>query len=99
MMTRTVAQGITAGGGSIETYRIEAFTAEAHQALVGRFNIERDAEYTEVVERAQAVTEAGRELRVFTERSADAASRADHFDHPVAPVGGNELEDETAGVR
>lgn len=148
----TVAEGISAGGGSIETYRIEAFTPEAHRALVERFNVERDAEYTEVVERAQAlvaeldqetrrgkftfaeveeneadlvklrrwlaaigrrdrygapgraaaeqaVAEADHDLRVFTERSADADSRADHNDHPVAPGGGDEREDDMGEVR
>jgi hypothetical protein len=51
----TVAEGITAAGGSIDTFRIEAFTAEGQQALLQRFNADRDAEYTEVVERAQAL--------------------------------------------
>jgi hypothetical protein len=51
----TVADGITGAGGSIDTFRIEAFTAEAQQALLERFNADRDAEYAEVVERAQAL--------------------------------------------
>jgi uncharacterized protein YdbL (DUF1318 family) len=51
----TVAEGITGGGGSIETYRVEAFTPEAQQALVQQFNADRDAEYAEVAERAQAL--------------------------------------------
>jgi hypothetical protein len=51
----TVVEGITGAGGGIDTYRIEAFTAEAQQALLERLNAERDAEYTEVVERAQAL--------------------------------------------
>jgi hypothetical protein len=51
----TVAAGITGAGGGIDTYRIEAFTTEAHLAVLERLNAERDAEYTEVVERAQAL--------------------------------------------
>ncbi|MBO3749917.1 hypothetical protein J5X84_27875 [Streptosporangiaceae bacterium NEAU-GS5] len=51
----TVAGGITGAGGSIDTYRIEGFADGAHRRLLARFNAERDAEYTEVVERAQAL--------------------------------------------
>jgi hypothetical protein len=52
-----VADGITRAGGSIDTFRIEAFTSEAHASLVQRFNDDRDAEYTEVVERSKALLE------------------------------------------
>jgi hypothetical protein len=51
----TIAEGITGGGGSIETFRIDSFAAEAEQALLARFNADRDAEYAEVVERAHAL--------------------------------------------
>jgi hypothetical protein len=51
----TVAQGITAAGGGIDTFRIEVFAPETHDRLVERFNAERDAEYAEVVDRAQAL--------------------------------------------
>jgi hypothetical protein len=51
----TVAQGITAAGGGIDTFRIEVFAPETHDRLVERFNVERDAEYAEVVDRAQAL--------------------------------------------
>ncbi len=51
----TVAEGITSAGGGIDTFQIEAFSVQAHQALVARFNADRDAEYGEVVERAGAV--------------------------------------------
>lgn len=58
----TVAEGITGAGGSIDSFRIEAFSPEAHRALVERFNGERDAEYAEVVERAAGlVAELARE--------------------------------------
>jgi hypothetical protein len=59
-----VSDGITSAGGGIDSFRIEAFTAEAVQVLVQRFNAERDAEYTEVVERAEALLgELAREAR------------------------------------
>jgi hypothetical protein len=51
----TVAEGITAAGGGIDTFRIEVFAAETHDTLIQRFNAERDAEYAEVVDRAQAL--------------------------------------------
>jgi hypothetical protein len=51
----TVAEGITVAGGTIDTFRIEAFTADAQQMLLERVNADRDAEYAEVVERAQAL--------------------------------------------
>lgn len=51
----TVAEGITGAGGSIDTLRIEAFAADAQQALLHRLNAGRDAEYDEVVEQAQAL--------------------------------------------
>jgi len=51
----TVAEGLTTASGSIDIFRIEAFASAAQQALLARFNAERDAEYVEVVERAQAL--------------------------------------------
>lgn len=51
----TVAEGIIGAGGSIDTFGIEALTADAQQALLARFNADRDADYAEVVERAQAL--------------------------------------------
>jgi hypothetical protein len=68
----TVAEGITAAGGGIDTYRIEAFTLEAHDRLCRRFNAERDAEYAEVVDRARALVaeldrEAERDKFTFAE--------------------------------
>jgi hypothetical protein len=51
----TVAEGITAAGGGIDTYRVEAFKAQAHDRLCRRFSAERDAEYAEVVDRARAL--------------------------------------------
>jgi hypothetical protein len=50
-----VAEGIIGAGGGIDTYRIDAFAAEAQQTLRERFNAERDAEYAEVVEQAHAL--------------------------------------------
>jgi hypothetical protein len=51
----TVAEGLTAAGGNIDIFHIEAFDSEAQQVLLARFNDDRDAEYVEVVERAQAL--------------------------------------------
>jgi hypothetical protein len=51
----TVAEGITSAGGAIDRLRIAAFAPEAEQQLRARFNAERDEEYTEVVERAEAL--------------------------------------------
>lgn len=67
-----VTGGITGAGGSIDTFGIEAFADQAQQALVARFNAERDAEYAEVVERAEAVVaeldrESGRGKFTFAE--------------------------------
>lgn len=50
-----IAEGITNGGGSIDRFPIKSFTRSAEQDLRTRFNAERDAEYTEVVERAEAL--------------------------------------------
>ena len=51
----TVAEGLTTAGGSIDMFHIELFAGEAQQQLLARFNAERDAEYVEVVERAEAL--------------------------------------------
>jgi hypothetical protein len=53
----TVAEGLTSAGGSIDIFPIEAFAGDAQQVLLARFNTERDAEYAEVVERAQALVD------------------------------------------
>ena len=59
-----VAEGLTVAGGSIDMFQIESFDAEAQRVLLARFNAERDAEYVEVVERAQAlVTELEQETQ------------------------------------
>jgi len=50
----TVAEGITSAGGNIDIFPIEAFGGDAQNALLARFNADRDAEYAEVVERAEA---------------------------------------------
>ncbi len=68
----TMAEGLTGAGGSIDTFRIEAFSVEAHQALLARANADRDAEYAEVVERAGALvaeldTESARGKFTFAE--------------------------------
>ena len=60
------------GGGSIDQFRITAFAPESEQAVRERFNSERDAEYTEVVERAVALVaeldrESERERFTFAE--------------------------------
>jgi hypothetical protein len=61
----TVAEGLTAAGGSFDTFGIEAFSPEAERVLLARFNAARDAEYAEVIERAEALVN---ELRREGER-------------------------------
>jgi Protein ChrB, N-terminal len=51
----TVAEGLISAGGNIDVFPIEAFSGDAQQALLARFNADRDAEYAEVLERAQAL--------------------------------------------
>jgi hypothetical protein len=59
-----VAEGITSAGGGIDTFRIEAFHPETQRNLVARFSADRDAEYAEVVERADAlIAELDREAK------------------------------------
>jgi hypothetical protein len=50
-----VAAVLRRSGGTFESYSIESFSAESEHELVARFNAERDAEYAEVIERAQAL--------------------------------------------
>jgi hypothetical protein len=57
-----VAAGVRSAGGTFDALVVEAFAAEAHMLLAERFNSARNAEYAEVVERAQALqAELGRE--------------------------------------
>src|SRR5215472_17902089 len=59
-----IADGVRSAGGSFDILAIEAFAAEARVLLADRFNAARDAEYAEVVERAEALeAELGREGR------------------------------------
>lgn len=51
----TAAEGVTTAGGTFDTLRIEAFDREAEQLLLARVNAARDAEYGEVIERAEAL--------------------------------------------
>jgi Protein ChrB, N-terminal len=50
-----VAEGVRAAGGTFDVLVVEAFAEEAQALLAGRFNAARDAEYAEVVERAEAL--------------------------------------------
>lgn len=60
----TVAGGITTAGGGIDIFRIEAFDPETERMLVARFSAERDAEYAEVIEQADAlIAELDREAK------------------------------------
>jgi len=57
-----IADGVRSAGGSFDILAIEAFAAETRVLLADRFNAARDAEYAEVVERAEALeAELGRE--------------------------------------
>jgi hypothetical protein len=67
-----LAAGVTEAGGSFDTYPIDAMSAAAHRALLARANADRDAEYAEVVERAEALiaelaTESARGKFTFAE--------------------------------
>ena len=50
-----IADGVRSAGGTIDILVVEAFAREAQAMLVDRFNSARDAEYAEVIERAQAL--------------------------------------------
>src|SRR5436190_5848521 len=50
-----VAEGIRAAGGTFDVLVVQAFAEDAQAALAGRYNAARDAEYAEVVERAEAL--------------------------------------------
>ncbi|WP_051802079.1 Chromate resistance protein ChrB [Actinocatenispora sera] len=67
-----LAAGVTEAGGSFDLYPIDAMSIPAHRALVARANADRDAEYAEVVERAEALvtelaTESARGKFTFAE--------------------------------
>src|SRR5215471_8569160 len=50
-----IGDGVRAAGGSFDVFDVDAFAEGAHARLVDRFNAARDAEYSEVVERALAL--------------------------------------------
>jgi len=50
-----IAHGVRSAGGVFDVLVIDSFAQEAQALLVNRFNSARDAEYAEVVERAQAM--------------------------------------------
>lgn len=52
-----VATRVRAAGGSFELLPVESFAEEAEASLRGRYNVARDAEYAEVVERADGLIE------------------------------------------
>jgi hypothetical protein len=59
-----IADGVRSAGGSFDVLVVEAFAHEAQVLLAARFNAARDAEYAEVVERAEALrAELQREAR------------------------------------
>jgi hypothetical protein len=49
------AEGVTNAGGEFDILRVDAFAPESERALLARFNAARDAEYSEVAERAAAL--------------------------------------------
>lgn len=51
------AEALRQGGGSLDTYTVEAFAQEAEASLEARYNAARDAEYAEIVERAEGVVQ------------------------------------------
>ncbi len=67
-----IADGVRSAGGTFDALVVEAFAEAAQALLVDRFNSARDAEYAEVVERAQALLaelerEGGRGKLTFAE--------------------------------
>jgi hypothetical protein len=50
-----IAEGVRSAGGTFDVLTVEAFAEETQALLTERFNSARDAEYDEVVERAQAL--------------------------------------------
>lgn len=74
-----VFEGLTGAGGAIDTYLVEAFSAEAHQALLARANADRDAEYAGLVERAGALV-------------AELDAESQHGNFPFAEVEENEAD-------
>src|SRR6266700_4796659 len=67
-----IADGVRSAGGTFDALVVEAFAETAQALLVDRFNSARDAEYAEVVERAQALLaelerEGGRGKLTFAE--------------------------------
>lgn len=50
-----IGQSVRSAGGTFDVLAVDAFAEEAQVWLVDRFNAARDAEYAEVVERAQAL--------------------------------------------
>jgi hypothetical protein len=50
-----VAEGVRAAGGTFDVLVVQVFAEEAQATLAGRYNAARDAEYAEVVERAEAL--------------------------------------------
>ena len=56
-MLDTIATRVRAAGGSFELLEIESFAEATEVVLRGRYNEGRDAEYAEVVERAEGMVE------------------------------------------
>lgn len=52
-----IAGRVRAGGGSFELLPVESFAEEAERSLRGRYKDARDAEYAEIVERADSLIE------------------------------------------
>jgi hypothetical protein len=50
-----IAASMVASGGSLETFLVERLAPESEEKLQGAYNAARDAEYEELIERAQAV--------------------------------------------
>lgn len=52
---QSIGEALVAAGGSFEVYEVERFATETEARLIERCNQARDAEYAEVVERAEAL--------------------------------------------
>ena len=52
---RGIGDALVAAGGTFELYEVERFAPETEARLIERYNEARDAEYAEVLERAEAL--------------------------------------------
>src|SRR5215471_20337478 len=90
-----IAGGVRSAGGTFDILVVDAFAEEAQALLADRFNSARDAEYSEVVERAEALKaelkrEGGRGKFTFAEVEENEADLA-RLKRWLGTIGGRDL--------